>query len=467
MTREELKQELMNDYKAKNPKSFALFKENTKYLIKGGSHNLRLFSPFPFYDAHCNGSKVKDVDGNSYIDFWQGHFANILGHNPQPVCDALVRYIQNGRGLQTGFPGTYQGELAKLILNSMDADKIRFSTSGTLASMYAIMLARAFTGRDFVLKAGGGWHGSQPFALKGISTYDRGFSHVESRGLLPEIDKIIHITKYNDTRDLKSKFSDLGDRISCFIVEPCIGVGGFIFAGKEYLKRARDLCSSYGTLLIMDEVISGFRFHPGALHSLYGIKPDLTILGKAIGGGMPVSAVCGREDVMSLCSPDKVPDEMVKFNGGTYSAHPLSILAGYTFITYLKEHAEEIYPGIGRMGEKAREGVEQIFNTHGFNVRCTGYPDTVAKKSSILGVHFLKDTVDRIDSPDQVWNPEICDIELREIIFKLEMLKEGFYTMHGYGGISTVHTEEEIQASLDAVERIARRWKKYNIPKLK
>jgi glutamate-1-semialdehyde 2,1-aminomutase len=467
LTRKEFKQDLINAYKAKNPETLRLFKENTKYLIKGGSHNIRIFSPFPFYDATCSGSSVKDVDGNTYIDFWQGHFANILGHNPQPVLNALVQYMQSGNGLQSGFPGIYQGKLAKLILKSLDAERIRFTTSGTLATMYAIMLARAFTGKDLVIKVGGGWHGAQPFALKGISTYDKGFSHIESRGLLPETDKIIHITRFNDIPDLEAKFSAHGDQISCFILEACIGVGGFIFATKEYLKRARELCSSCGAFLIMDEVISGFRFHPGGLQSLYGIKPDLTVFGKAIGGGMPVSAVCGREDVMSLCSPDKAPDEAVKFSGGTYSAHPASMLAGYSFLTYLKEHEEEIYPRIGRLGKKAREGIEEIFTTHGFNVKCTGYPDTVTERSSLLGVHFLKDTIERIDSPDQVWNPEICDIELREEIFKHEMLREGFHIMHGYGGISAAHTDEEIQASLDAVERIARRWKKYNITKLK
>jgi glutamate-1-semialdehyde 2,1-aminomutase len=464
MTKKELKQDLINGYKAKNPQSFKLFKENTDCLIKGGSHNARLFSPFPFYDALCSGSTVKDIDGNTYIDFWQGHFANILGHNSEPVLSVLIQYIKNGGGLQTGFPGTHQGELARLILKCIGADMIRFTTSGTLATMYAIMLARAFTGKDLVLKVGGGWHGSHPFALKGIFIYDKGFSHLESRGLLPETDKIIHIIRFNDINDLETKFKEHGDQISCFIIEACIGVGGFILASKEYLKRARELCASYGALLIIDEVISGFRFHPGGVQSLYGIKPDLTVLGKAIGGGMPVSAVCGREDVMSLCSPDNDPEETVKFNGGTYSAHPASMLAGYTFLTYLREHAEEIYPRIGRMGKKAREGIEEIFNTYGFNVKCTGYPDSVIESSSLLGVHFLKDTLDRIDSPDQAWNPEICDIELKEEIFKLEMLKEGFHIMHGFGGIVAAHTEKELQASLDAVERIARRWKKYNIP---
>ena len=135
---------------------------------------------------------------------------------------------------------------------------------------------------------------------------------------------------------------------------------------------------------------------------------------------MPVSAICGREDVMSQCSPEKDPDELVKFNGGTYSSHPASMLAGYTFLTYLKEHADEIYPKIGRMGKIARKGIEEIFNTHGFKVKCTGYPDGIAEGSSLLGVHFLKDSVECIDSPDQAWNPEICDIELREEIFKLK-----------------------------------------------
>lgn len=461
MDKKSLLSDLIHDYEKNHQKSKSIFEKSTEYQIRGGSHNLRLFAPFPFYDVRCSGSKVTDADGNTYVDFWQGHFANILGHNPKIVLDALSDWFQKGQGLTTGFPGNYQRELAELILKRIGADKIRFTTSGTLATMYSIMMARAFTKRDLVVKAGGGWHGAQPYVLKGITAYDHGLTKIESAGLPFGIDAQIVVTKFSEINDLEEKFRENGDRIACFILEPFIGAGGFIFAQREYIQRARELTLKYNSLLIIDEVISGFRFHAGGVQNLYGVKPDLSIFGKAIGGGMPLSAVLGRDDVMALCDPEAKPEEKVKFDGGTFSAHPGSVLAGLTYLKYLIENEEEIYPKIGRLADKVRKGIEEIFAAHGFNVKCTGYGDTIAENSSCVGVQFLKEDIDRVRSPEQVWNPEVCDFELREQIFKLSMLKEGFNVFHGYGGISAAHTDEEIQASLDAVERIAKEWNKY------
>jgi glutamate-1-semialdehyde 2,1-aminomutase len=310
------------------------------------------------------------------------------------------------------------------------------------------------------MKVGGGWHGSQPYALKGISTYEKGLTEVESAGLPLGTDRMILITKFNDEEDLDTKFSKHGERTACLIVEPFIGAGGFIFGRKSYIQKARQLCDKYGVVLILDEVVSGFRFHAGALQNLYGVQPDITVLGKAIGGGMPLSAVAGKDEIMRLCGPEVKKESKVKVEGGTFSAHPSSMLAGLTYIQYLMDHEEEIYPRIGHLGEKVRREIENIFGAHGFHVQCTGDGNSVAKNSSVAGVHFTHDPCERIESPEQVWNPEICDVELREKIFKLAMLQEGFNIFHGYGSISGAHTKKEIQSSLDAVDRIAAKWEK-------
>jgi glutamate-1-semialdehyde 2,1-aminomutase len=455
-------QDLMREYKKTHQKSEEQFRKASRFQIKGGSHNLRLFFPYPFYDTHCKGSKVTDLDGHTYIDFWQGHFGNILGHNPKIVLDALIEYFRKGQGLATGFPGIVQSELAELLLSRISADKIRFSTSGTLATMYAVMLSKAKTKRELVMKAGGGWHGSHPYVLKGIAVYDKGFTKVESAGLPKGIDKTIHVTRFNDLQDLKDKFKKNGDRIACLILEPFIGAGGFIFGNAEYLQNARDLCTRYGALLILDEVISGLRFHAGALQTLYSIQPDISVFGKAIGGGMPISAIAGKGEVMKLCSPETPEAERVKLEGGTFSAHPAAMLAGLKFTQHLIAHEAEIYPRIGKLGDKVRKEIENIFSAFGFNVKCTGNGNSVVKSSSIVGVHFMHEECERIISPEQVWDPKVCDVELREKVFKLAMLQEGFNIFHGYGAISAAHSEEEIQASLDAVERIAKKWKRSN-----
>jgi len=461
MDKEALLGNLIRNYHQTHKKSESLYQRSIQNLICGGSHNLRLFAPFPFYDDLCSGSTVTDIDGNTYVDFWQGHFANILGHNPPVVIEVLIDFFRKGQGLTTGFPGCLQNELAEIILSRMNADRIRFTTSGTLATMYAIMLAKAYTQRDHVFKVGGGWHGAQPYALKGISTYDRGLNRIESAGLPAGIEASIIMTKFNDVDDLETKFSDFGKKSSCLIVEPFIGAGGFIFGQPEYIQKVRELCDSYGVVLIFDEVVSGFRFHAGPLQTLYGVTPDLTVLGKAIGGGMPVSALAGKDEILALSGPDAKDTHKVKFEGGTFSAHPASMQAGISFLQYLISHEEDIYPRIGRLGELVRRQVEKIFRSHGFHVRCTGDGLPIAENSSIIGVHFLHSSVERIMSPEETWNPEVSDFELRERIFKLSMLEEGFNIFHGYGTIAVAHSDEEIEASLKAVDRIATKWQKY------
>lgn len=461
MDKNRLLKDLIKDYRLSHPQSERFFNSVQQMLVKGGSHNLRLFAPYPFYDAQCRGSRITDVDGNTYIDFWQGHFGNIMGHNPEVVLNALQTYFHKGLGLLTGFPGEFQKELARILLNRIEADRVRFTTSGTLASMYAIMLAKSHTGRNKVLKIGGGWHGAQPYALKGITVFKNGLNQLESAGLNSWMDASILTTEFNNIEELEDKFLKHGEEIACLIMEPFIGAGGFIFGEKAFMSKARELTSQYGALLIFDEVISGFRFHAGGLQTLYRVKPDLSIFGKAIGGGMPVAALAGRDDILRLCDSATAPDKRVKFEGGTFSAHPASMLAGFTFINHLIENEEEIYPKIGLLGSRVRKGIEEIFTAYGFNVKCTGGDDSLIPYSSVVGVHFLKKDIEKVRSPNEVWNPEINDFELRENIFKLAMLKEGFNIFHGYGAISSAHTEEEIQSSLEAVERIAASWQKY------
>ncbi len=457
---------LQERYRKTHPRSADYFKKTSRFLIDGGSHTLRLFPPFPFYDKEACGSMIKDLDGFTYIDFWQGHFSNILGHNSPAVIQELRQSLQKNQGLITGFPGLHQEKLAELILSRLPAECIRFTTSGSLASMYAVMLAKAYTGRRIVLKVGGGWHGAHPYGLKGITTFKKmGLESLESAGLPESIEFEVVVSEFNNIEDLVKKFERFGDEIACLIVEPFMGAGGFIFADKEYLKKARQLTQRYKSLLILDEVISGFRFHAGALQSNYGIQADLTVLGKVIGGGMPVSAVAGKRDILELCSREAPADKKVKFEGGTFSAHPLAMKAGIACISHLIENEQTIYPYLGKQGNLVRSEVEKIFRFYGFKVHCTGNPPSFSLKvnSSMVGIHFLLKDLVTLNSPQQVFNPEISDYSLREEIFRFSMLEKGFYVFHGFGAISTAHSEKEIQHAIDAVELIAKKWKEMNL----
>ena len=457
--REELIRKLIDEYLQKHPRSERHYRSSCDYLIRGGSHTLRLFEPFPFYDVRCQGSRVIDLDGNSYIDFWQGHYANILGHNPKIVTEALGDRFRQGEGLLTGFPSTLQREFARLLLGQLKAERIRFTTSGAMATIFAVMLARAYTGRELVLKVAGGWHGTNPYLLKGITQYRGGLNQLESMGLHQRAAEGVVVTTFNNIEELTDKFTRHGERIACFIMEPFLGEGGFIFADEGYVSRARELTRQYGALLVLDEVISGFRFYPAGLQNLYGVQPDLTTLGKVIGGGMPLAAIMGSEEVMSLCHPDAPGDRKVKLEGGTFSVHPSSLLAGLTLITYLIEHEAEIYPRIGEMGEKLRRRAEEIFSEEGIEVGCTGWGNAVVKHSSMAAIHLLRDGHGKIDTPEKVWNPAVCDVEMREWVLKLAMLNEGINTIHGLGAVTAAHSEEDIDQYLTALRKVARKIK--------
>jgi len=449
---------LGQQYTSQYPQSAKAHQEALKYLIDGGSHALRLFNPFPFRIVYARGSRVRTTDGHEILDFWQGHYANILGHNPPVVTQALAEAFRNGQGLQTGITDELEAEFARLLLEQTDAERLRFTTSGALATMYALMLARSYTRRPLVLKVGGGWHGANPLAHKGVTYQAGGFTQVESEGLSEDSDRDILITRFNDPDDLTEKFRQHGDKIACFIVEPWMGVGGFMPATPEYLATARELTHRYGAVLIFDEIISGFRFCPGGVQKLYNVQPDLSTFGKIIGGGMPLAAVAGREELMRLCG--SAGGRRVKFEGGTFSAHPAALLAGKTLIEHLVRNQSQIYPQLGALGERIRTGVEEVFASHGILAKCTGYGNEVVPGSSLAMIHFPHDERTPLTSPEAVWDPQLCNVERREKVLKLALLLERVHVVHGLGAASTAHTDEDVEWLLAACDAVAQRIKR-------
>ena len=449
--------DLVREYKERFPLSGQQHTRSKSRMIDGGQHTLRLYAPYPMYIRSASGAYVNDLEGHHILDFWQGHFANILGHNPPLITKALSRMMVNGYGLQTGMVDELAYDLADLICQQTGADRVRLTTSGSLATMYAMMLARSFTGRDLVLKVGGGWHGAQPWGLVGVSYGELGYQGLESEGLPGATSQEALVTRFNDGAALEQVFAMHGDRIACFILEPVIGAGGAIPAEPDYVRTARQLTEKYGALLILDEVISGFRFHAGDVGQLYGIKPDLTTLGKIIGGGMPVAAVAGRAEVMAIAGRDG--GRRVRFDGGTYSAHPASMMAGKVMLSYLVEHEAAVYGRLADLGQQVRSRVEQIFRDHGILVQCTGHPNGATKGSSVAMLHFMVKPGIKIDSPDVAADPNCCMMAVREQVFRLAMLLEDVYTVHGLGALSAAHTEKDLAHLYDACERTAHRLK--------
>ncbi len=308
------------------------------------------------------------------------------------------------------------------------------------------------------MKAGGGWHGAQPWGLVGVDYHDdngMSFKHAESRGLPGTVEEEVVVTRFNDPAMLEDQLKAHGDKIACFILEPVIGSSGFLPATQEYLSAARKLTAAHGVLLIFDEVICGFRFRAGNAAALYGVTPDLSTYAKVMGGGMPVAAVAGRADVLALAGRGGG----VKFSGGTYSCHPSSMLASKTMMQWLVDHEAEVYPALGKLGEKTRRAVEAAFASEGILARCTGDPGTALPGSSVGATVFpyKEDTV--FDAPEQTKSPALSDVELSEGILQLALLLEDVFVMHGLGSVSLAHTPSDIDRLAEAVRKAAKRIK--------
>ncbi|HSJ52790.1 MAG TPA: aminotransferase class III-fold pyridoxal phosphate-dependent enzyme, partial [Anaerolineae bacterium] len=244
---------LAEEHARRSPRSRALQEQAERVMVDGGSHSLRLIQPFPPRIARAQGAWLDDEDGHHILDFWQGHLGNILGHNPDVVTGVLSQAFAGGSGLQTGFTDRLQVETAEILCRQTGSDRVRFTTSGTLGTMYAIVLARALTGRTLVMKVGGGWHGAQPWALKGIDYHAEngsGFQKVESDGVPVSVTDKVIVSGFNDVEALRQHFRQYGDQLACFILEPFLGVGGFKPATHEYVQAARELCDRYGAVLI-------------------------------------------------------------------------------------------------------------------------------------------------------------------------------------------------------------------------
>jgi glutamate-1-semialdehyde 2,1-aminomutase len=452
----DLMTELSAAYAEHAPTSAAVQQHALRYLVDGGNHSLRLLQPFPPRIVSARGAWVTDVDGHRILDFWQGHFANLLGHNPEIVTEALARALRDGFGLQTGFTGRAEVEIARIVCEQTGSERVRFTTSGSLATMYAVMLARAYSGRELVLKARGGWHGAQPWGLKGVS-YRAGFDHVESAGLPAAVSEQVALTGFNDTAELREAFRTHGGRLACFLVEPVIGSGGMMPATREYLRAARELTREFGVVLILDEVISGFRYRAGDVGALYGIRPDLVTLGKAIGGGMPVAAVAGRADILDLVGRER--GHAVKFSGGTYSAHPASLLAGKTFLSYLVANESAVYRTLAEVSRQARRAVIEAFAAEGIPVRFSGDRNDVLPDNSLHMLRLFPKAGCHLDTPDEVFDPAICDVFLSDVALQLALLLENVYTIHGLGSTTAAHTSEDIAFLAAACRQAARRIK--------
>jgi glutamate-1-semialdehyde 2,1-aminomutase len=340
--------EEIKTFQNNRPKSKKLWIEALRVLPGGVSHNIRTFGlsligAFPIFISSAGGPYLTDIDGNKYIDCWNGHFAMILGHNPPEVQKAIKEHLSNGWHFGTNTE--YQVKLAETIIRENPGiQKIRFCTSGTEATMYASRLARAYTKRKIIGKAQMGWHGANDTLYYDVG----GIFNGEGPSGLPNAKEAGIITFEINNENTFDLIKNNSDKLAAIILEPVLGGGGGFPVDTEYLKRLREETERYDILLIFDEVITGYRFIDSLFQNVINVIPDLTTMGKIIGGGMPIGAIGGKDEIIAQSSPDS--ENQVLIGGGTFSGYPLSMIAGLKTLEILKNSKQE-YSRINQEGE--------------------------------------------------------------------------------------------------------------------
>jgi glutamate-1-semialdehyde 2,1-aminomutase len=341
-------------------RSRALFEEAQELMPGGVNSPVRAFRAVggdPVFIDHASGPYLYDVDGNRYLDYVQSWGPMILGHVHPAVLEAIT--LASMRGFSFGAPTQAESILARLVIESVPSiELVRFVNSGTEATMSALRLARAYTGRNKVIKFSGCYHGHADMLLVQAGSGLATMGLPDSAGVPREATSNTLVTSYNDSAAVEELFRAYPEQIAAIIIEPAAANMGLVPPLPGFLEKLRDLCDGYGALLIFDEVMTGFRVALGGMQGWLGIRPDLTCLGKIIGGGLPVGAYGGRRDIMQLVAPLGPV-----YQAGTLSGNPLAMAAGIATLQELRKPGR--YEELERKGHLLENGIERVLHEEG------------------------------------------------------------------------------------------------------
>ena len=382
------------------------------------------------------GSHIFDADGNEYIDYIGSWGPLILGHSAPAVVDAVIHAARNGTSFGASTP--QEADLAEMVLSAFPhIQKVRFVSSGTEATMSAIRLARAYTKRKYIAKFEGCYHGHADALLVKAGSGVATLGIPGSAGVPEEFTQFTLALPFNDTDALEQAFHKFGHQIACVIVEPVVGNMGCVPPARGYLEALRAITQRDKTLLIFDEVMTGFRLAFGGAQEVYTITPDLTTMGKIIGGGLPVGAYGGPSEVMDLVAPLGP-----MYQAGTLSGNPLAMAAGLATLRYLREHKREIYPRIEKLSEELVSGVAVA-------AKEAGVPICYNRVGSMFTWFFTP-------GPVTGWNSASkSDTEAFARFFR-SMLESGMYlppSQFEAAFLSAAHTEEDVQQTIAAARQ--------------
>ncbi|RST57461.1 aspartate aminotransferase family protein [Siminovitchia terrae] len=443
-------------FAAKTPKSLEFYKEAIKVMPGGTTANIKFFAPYPIIMEKGKGSRLYDLDGNEYIDYLLSYGALILGHGHPRVLQAVQEQLNDNGTYLFGTPHRLEVEMGRKIQQLYPSiELLRYTNSGTEATLLAIRLACAYTGKNKIAKFEGHYHGGYDQVLVSVnpSLEEAGNPHqpksvAESKGMDHYHEEHTIILPFNDLDAASDILRKRKDELAAIIVEPI--QGGFIPAERSFMEGLRKLTEELDILLIFDEVKTCFRLGMGGAQEYYNIKPDLTALGKAVGGGYPIGITGGRKNVMEVSLPKAASDVFdnsqsknskardVLFHSGTYNGHPSILAAGLETIAVLEEEISRINETV----EKLKTGISKLFSQRGMAVQTLGL-------GSIFNLIFTE--------KDQILNYrdlQSADFELRrELDFQL--INEGIYTkpLNRYS-ISSAHGQDEIDQTLDAYEKV-------------
>ncbi|WP_424356056.1 glutamate-1-semialdehyde 2,1-aminomutase [Methanobacterium sp. MBAC-LM] len=412
-------------------KSEELFKEAQNYLPGGVDSPVRAYKPYPFFAKEAKGSKIIDVDGNSYIDYCLAYGPLVLGHANEKIMGKVVEQLKIGSAY--GVPTENEIKLAKLVIKKVPcAEMVRFVNSGTEATMSAIRLARAATGKKKIIKFEGSYHGAHDYVLVKSGSGAAGLP--DSPGVPEDTTKNTVLIPFNDKEAVVDLVEREGNDIAAIIVEPIMGNVGFIPPKEDYLKFLREITGQNNIILIFDEVITGFRIAEGGAQEYFGVTPDLVTFGKILGGGFPIGALAGQKELMEMLAPAGTV-----YQAGTFNGNPVSITAGLAMLNQLND---DFYAESERKGNMIRTGIQDILSDNNLDFKIAGL-------SSMFQLYFTDKEVYDYTSAKS------ADTEKFNQYFQT-LLKNGVFippSQFECCFISSMHDNEDIQKTLEAVEK--------------
>ena len=416
-------------------KSKFLFEEAKRYIPGGVNSPVRAFKSIggnPLFIKKGTGSKLIDVDGNKFIDYVGSWGPHLFGHNPDFIKEALLQAIENGTSF--GAPSELEVKVAKLITELVPSiELIRLVNSGTEATMSAVRVARAFTGKEKIIKFEGCYHGHADFFLIKAGSGALTLGIPTSPGVTKGNAADTLIADYNDIQSVKRLITANKNQIAAIIIEPVAGNMGVVKASKEFLTELRNICSEEKITLIFDEVMSGFRVSKGGAQELFNIKPDLSTFGKIIGGGLPVGAFGGKKEIMEMIAPSGSV-----YQAGTLSGNPLAMAAGYAALDFIKNNPG-LYFDLEKKSSYLENGIKENLKTLGKNF-------TVNRVGSMMTLFFVEEEINNFKTAVK------SDTNLFGKYFN-EMLKRGIYLPPSQFEalfVSTAHSIEDINAAIEA-----------------